>query len=168
VTSLMVCKMRARLSPALLFVLLFLLVSGRPTVAETQITERQGDAIVNELRQIRQTLEKMQKEQGGAQAGAAPQAGAASPTTRAKVSTKGRPALGSDNAPVTMVEFADYQCPFCERFFATTLPSLKKEYIETGKIRLVMKDLPLPMHSSARLAALAAQCATEQGKFGPA
>jgi protein-disulfide isomerase len=75
--------------------------------------------------------------------------------------------LGSDDAPVTVVEFADYQCPFCKSFFSTTLPSLKKDYIDTGKVRLVMKDLPLPMHSSARPAALAAQCATEQGKFWP-
>jgi protein-disulfide isomerase len=144
----------------LFLVLLFALVLGYPSVAAAQLTEKQGDAIINELRQIRQALEKMQRPESGPQAPAR----AAAPT-RAKVSTRGRPALGSDYAPVTVVEFADYQCPFCERFFSTTLPTLKKEYIDTGKVRLVMKDLPLLMHSSAKPAALAAQCATEQGKF---
>jgi protein-disulfide isomerase len=151
--------MRTLLVPAWLVVLLFVLVLGQPSVALAQLTEKQGDAIVNELRQIRQALEKLQQGVGP------PAAVRAAAPTRAKVSTKGRPALGSDNAPVTVVEFADYQCPFCKSFFSTTLPSLKKEYIDTGKVRLVMKDLPLPMHSSARPAALAAQCATEQGKF---
>jgi protein-disulfide isomerase len=155
------CKMRTLLAPVWLLVWLFVLVLGQPSIAAAQLTEKQGDAIVNELRQIRQTLEKMQQQGAGSQA----QARAAAPTTRAKVSTSGRPALGSDDAPVTVVEFADYQCPFCKSFFSTTLPTLKKEYIDTGKVRLVMKDLPLLMHSSARPAALAAQCATEQGKF---
>jgi protein-disulfide isomerase len=144
----------------LLLVLLFALVLGYPSFAAAQLTEKQGDAIINELRQIRQALEKMQQQGGAPQAAVR----AAAPV-RAKVSSRGRPALGSDNAPVTVVEFADFQCPFCERFFSTTLPNLKKDYIDTGKVRLVMKDLPLPMHSSAKPAALAAQCATEQGKF---
>jgi protein-disulfide isomerase len=145
---------RAGIVVGLLFVVL------HPGVAAAQLTEKQGDAIINELRQIRQALEKLQ------QPGLGLQARAAAPT-RAKVSTKGRPALGSDDAPVTVVEFADYQCPFCKSFFSNTLPSLKKDYIDTGKVRLVMKDLPLAMHSTARPAALAAQCATEQGKFWP-
>lgn len=77
----MVCKMRTRLAPAWLPVLLFVLVMGRPGVAAAQLTEKQGDAIVNELRQIRQALERMQQQGAGPQA----QARAAAPTTRAKV-----------------------------------------------------------------------------------
>ena len=70
------------------------------------------------------------------------------------------------DAPVTVVEFSDYQCPFCGRFFATTLPALKREYVDAGKVRYVFRDFPLDqLHPLARKAAEAAHCAGEQGKF---
>jgi protein-disulfide isomerase len=76
------------------------------------------------------------------------------------------PALGRPTAPVTLVEFSDYQCPFCQRFFLATLPALKKEYIDTGKVRYVFRDFPLDqIHPQARKAAEAAHCAGEQGKY---
>jgi len=53
------------------------------------------------------------------------------------------PMLGRADAPVTLVEFSDYQCPFCQRFFATTLSALKKHYVDTGKVRYVFRDFPL-------------------------
>ncbi len=133
-----------------------------PSVAVAEpLTEEQGNAILEELRQIRQVLEKMQQQQ------AAPPARArtAVQSTRAKASTVNRPVLGADDAPVTLVEFTDYQCPYCSRFFTTTLPGIKEEYIDTGKVRLVVKDLPLAMHANARSAAVAAHCAGEQDQF---
>lgn len=76
------------------------------------------------------------------------------------------PSLGRVDAPVTIVEFSDYQCPFCQRFFTTTFPILKKEYIESGKVRYVFRDYPLAqLHPNARRAAEAAHCAGEQGKY---
>ena len=72
---------------------------------------------------------------------------------------------GSPDAPITIVEFSDFQCPYCERFFANTLPQLEKEYIDTGKVKLVYKDFPLSFHEQAMPAALAAECAGEQGKY---
>jgi protein-disulfide isomerase len=76
------------------------------------------------------------------------------------------PALGQPGAPVTLVEFSDYQCPFCQRFFLTSLPALKKDYIDTGKVRYVFRDFPLDQaHPEARKAAEAAHCAGEQGKY---
>src|SRR5262249_17073723 len=64
------------------------------------------------------------------------------------------PILGRVDAPVTLVEFSDYQCPFCQRFFATTLPALKKDYVDTGKVRYVFRDFPLEqLHPQARKAA---------------
>lgn len=76
------------------------------------------------------------------------------------------PFLGDKNAPVTMVEFSDFQCPFCARFRIQTLDQLKKEYIDTGKVKFVYRDFPLDsIHPQARPAAEAAQCAHEQGKF---
>ena len=95
------------------------------------------------------------------------QAGAAAlPSGPMRASVAGAPFLGRADAPVTIVEFSDYQCPFCQRFFATTLPALKKEYIDAGKVRYVFRDHPLDnIHPHARKAAEAAHCAGDQGKF---
>jgi protein-disulfide isomerase len=82
-----------------------------------------------------------------------------------RTSVADAPVLGRSDAPVTLVEFSDYQCPFCQRFFATTLPALKKDYIDTGKLRYVFRDFPLEVHPHARKAAEAAHCAGEQGKY---
>jgi protein-disulfide isomerase len=77
----------------------------------------------------------------------------------------GEPALGSAAAPLTMVEFTDYQCPYCRRFQAEVWPKLKRYYIDTGKLRYLARDLPLEFHAAAAPAAEAAHCADEQGKF---
>ena len=69
---------------------------------------------------------------------------------------------GSKNANVTIVEFSDYQCPFCSKFFLETLSQLDKEYIKTGKVNLVFKDFPLDFHEKAQKAAEAARCVGEQ------
>lgn len=83
----------------------------------------------------------------------------------AVVSTDDDPALGDPNAPVTIIEFSDFECPFCRRFWQETLPQIKAEYIDTGKARFVYRDFPLSMHPGAFPAALAANCANQQGKF---
>ena len=77
----------------------------------------------------------------------------------------GEPALGSATAPLTMVEFTDYQCPYCRRFQAEVWPKIKRDYIDTGKLRYIARDLPLEFHAAAGPAAEAAHCAAEQGKF---
>lgn len=83
-----------------------------------------------------------------------------------KVAVAGNPTLGKKDAPVTVIEFSDYQCPFCRRFFETTLPALKKDYVDTGKVRYVFRDFPLDqIHPQARKAAEAAHCAADQGKY---
>ncbi len=64
-----------------------------------------------------------------------------------------------------MIEFTDYQCPYCRRFQAEVWPKLKREYIDTGKLRYIARDLPLAIHAAAAPAAEAAHCAGEQGKF---
>jgi protein-disulfide isomerase len=76
------------------------------------------------------------------------------------------PVKGDPNAPLTIIEFSDFQCPFCSRFYSQTLPLLEENYIDTGKVKLVFKDLPLDrLHPNARTAHIAAECADEQGKF---
>ena len=83
-----------------------------------------------------------------------------------RTSVADAPTLGRAEAPVTLVEFSDYQCPFCQRFFATTLSAIKKQYVDTGKVRYVFRDFPLDqLHPQARKAAEAAHCAGEHGKY---
>ena len=77
------------------------------------------------------------------------------------------PILGDEDAPVTMIEFSDFQCPFCKQFSSETLPLLKQQYISTGKVRFVFRDYPLKElgHAWSTKAAEAAECAQNQGKF---
>lgn len=75
------------------------------------------------------------------------------------------PPLGKNNAKVTMVEFSDFQCPFCERFYKDTFSQLKKDYIDTGKVKFTFRHLPLEIHPLAPKAAEASECANDQGKF---
>ena len=76
--------------------------------------------------------------------------------------------LGNGSAKVTVVEYFDYQCPFCGKFFDETMPQLQKDYIATGKMRFVARDFPLEAaHPFALFASETARCANEQGKFWP-
>lgn len=86
-----------------------------------------------------------------------------SDSSLAKVSIDDDPILGDKNAKLTIVEFSDYECPFCKRSFEQLLPQLKKNYIDTGKLRLVYRDLPLSFHQNAHKEAEAAECARAQG-----
>ena len=82
-----------------------------------------------------------------------------------QVSLDDDPVLGNQDAPVTIVEFSDFQCPFCSRFYQQTLPLIKENYIQTGIVKLVYRDFPLEIHRNAVPAHIAAECADEQGKF---
>lgn len=83
-----------------------------------------------------------------------------------KISADNDPIIGDPNAPITIIEFSDFQCPFCARFHVQTLPSIYEEYIEQGKVKLVFRDFPIQnIHPNALPAAVAAECANEQGKF---
>jgi protein-disulfide isomerase len=84
---------------------------------------------------------------------------------KSAVSDDGDPSIGSKDATVTIIEFSDFQCPFCERFYLQTFPQIKLEYIDTGKVRFVYRDFPLSFHAMAQKAAEAAECANEQEKF---
>lgn len=84
----------------------------------------------------------------------------------AEVSVSGKPSLGRNDAPVTLVEFSDYQCPFCKRHFSTVFPIIKKEYIDIGKLRYVFRDFPIAsLHPQAKKGHEAAYCAGEQNKY---
>jgi len=79
---------------------------------------------------------------------------------------KGDPFKGQPNARLTLVEFSDYQCPFCSRNFRETMPQLEREYIATGKVRYVFRNFPIEsIHPLAFKAAEAAVCAGDQGRY---
>lgn len=73
--------------------------------------------------------------------------------------------MGSLEAKVTIIEYGDFECPFCKKFHDTTLDNINKNYIEKGFVKYVYRDFPLPKHSDAQKAAEASECAGEQGKF---
>ena len=78
---------------------------------------------------------------------------------------QGEPALGDPSAPITIVEFSDFECSYCRRFHKQVMPELKRNYIDTGLVRFVHKDLPLPFHPHALPAAAAARCAAKQNRY---
>ena len=82
-----------------------------------------------------------------------------------KVSVDDDPFLGPKNAKVVLVEFSDFQCPFCRKFWRETFLQIKKEFIDTGKIKFVYRDFPLDFHPQAKNSAEAAECADDQDKF---
>jgi protein-disulfide isomerase len=150
-------KMPFRYAALPLALLLPLAAQQNAAAQPDTITRQQAEEIINELRAIRQLLMQQQ-----AKGPAAPQA---EQPLHAKLSLDGFQMLGSKAAPLTIVEFTDYQCPFCQRFHATTFPELKKDYIDTGKVRFYSRDLPLDFHANAMRAAQAGRCAADQGKF---
>ncbi len=74
------------------------------------------------------------------------------------------PFIGSDSAKVTVVEFADYRCPFCERFFTSVMPTIKSKYIDTGKIKFMYQDFAF-LGPDSNTAAEASHCAADQNMF---
>ncbi len=76
-----------------------------------------------------------------------------------------QPVIGNSNAKLALYEFSDFQCPYCEKFYKDTLSQIKKNFIDTGKVKLVYRHFPLPFHQNAQKAAEAAECANRQGKF---
>jgi protein-disulfide isomerase len=110
-----------------------------------------------------------------AQGGSAPERGAAEKATAAggisrdsvmALANRSR-AKGSEQAPVTLIEVSDFQCPYCRQFATETWPALDSAYVRTGKVRVLFINLPLPMHSEAWPASEAALCAGAQGAFWP-
>ncbi len=84
--------------------------------------------------------------------------------TTSKLIENGSPILGNANAPITILEWGDYQCTFCYKFHENTLDVINDDFIKTGKVKLVFKDFPLNGPDSL-LAAEASYCAEDQGKY---
>ena len=156
---------RMRLALWLLFVSAFSLgpgpVHGQSSPSELGSLQKDMETVKNDLARIKKELSEIRQLLIQHPLQPAPPA-----RVMSKVKVGDGPSLGKPDAPVTLVEFSDYQCPFCGRFFNQTFAALKTQYIDTGKLRYVFRDFPLDqLHPQARKAAEAAHCAGEQRKY---
>jgi len=82
------------------------------------------------------------------------------------ISADDDPVIGDLGAPITIIEFSDFQCPFCARFVDQTLPDIQEQYIDKGLVKLVFRDFPIQnIHPNALVTSLASECADDQGRF---
>ena len=132
--------------------------------AEAQVTREEFDALKSEVGTLKDGIKTQNEllnqflERLGAARGDAP-------FKEVLVAVDGGAVYGKPNARVTIVEFSDYQCPFCARYSNETFPQIEREYIETGRVRYVFRDFPIEAaHPQAFKAHEAVHCAAEQGK----
>lgn len=121
---------------------------------EIQALKKGQQAIQSDLKAIKELLTAAKRAQ--------------SPVQKIKftINVAKDPTKGPADARVTLIEFTDYQCPYCARYARSVLPQLTKEFIDTGKLRYVLRDFPLTeIHKDAAKAHEAAHCAGEQGKY---
>lgn len=132
-------------------------------LAGIEAMRREMHELRGDLTVLKQDIDRLRTAPAPAQA-AAP---AAPPALQAKEIRldDDDPAIGTADAGLAIVEFSDYECPFCVRFNQQTLPRLKASYIDTGKVRLITRDMPLGFHANAAGAALAANCAADQHAY---
>jgi protein-disulfide isomerase len=142
----------------------FLLVSASAWAASTKQEIQELSAQVEEMQKDLAEIKNLLKEIKSAPA---PRAAAAAPAFKEQVISIGdSPYKGKADATVTLVEFSDYQCPFCARNYREVMPTLEKEYIDTGKLKFVMRENPIPsLHRNANNASMAALCAGDQDKY---
>jgi protein-disulfide isomerase len=143
--------------PKALFALLFAVATLLPSsFARAQgMTAEQAAEMLNELKQIRQLLEKQ-----------VPPPPPPPPDERVNIEFPASGyTMGKADAPLVFVEYTDFECPFCQRYHLDAFEQVKKEWVDTGKVRYYSRDFPLDFHPNARRAALAARCAGDQGKY---
>jgi protein-disulfide isomerase len=120
---------------------------------QVQALEEGQQQILQELRELKRLLQTRAGE---------PIAG---PPVVATLNVKGEPFKGEAGARIAIVEYSDFECPFCGKYTREIYPQIVEHYVKTGKVRYYFRDLPLPIHPNALPAALAARCAGDQGKF---
>jgi protein-disulfide isomerase len=139
-----------------LFLLLFLSAAN----VSAQTTDEQMKTITEQQKQILSSLNDI-KQLLAAAMRPAPQP----PEPPSALATKDESFRGASDASVAIIEYADFECPYCGQYEHDIYPQISKDYIQTGKVKYFYRDMPLPMHPHAMIAARAARCAGEQGKF---
>jgi protein-disulfide isomerase len=144
----------AGLSRGLVVVLALLIVALAFIAVRLASLESQQRAMVDELTALREALETGRPVQG------APAA------TSVSLAVNDSATRGNPGAKLTMVEFSDFECPFCGRYVHDTYEQLQRDYVQTGKIRYVFRNFPIEqIHPHALRAGIAAECARRQGRF---
>lgn len=127
--------------------------TGEYIHAQEASTVEALQAILSELREIRTRLDRSPQQP-------------AEPARQISLNVGNAPFIGRADAPLTIVNFTDFQCPYCNQFYRQTYGDLKKVFVDTGKVRFYSMDLPLSRnHPNAMGAAMAGRCASEQGQF---
>lgn len=157
---------RTRLIPTMLSVVVFMIFTQssfgqrRPTTEELQLLRKDVDTIKANQAEIEKAVKELKDLARVGQPAAPPT------PENILLAIDDDPVKGDRKARVVLVEFSDYQCPFCARFVRETLPQIEKDYIKTGKLKYVFRDFPITSaHKDAFKAALAAGCALDQGKY---
>ncbi len=123
--------------------------------AQIKALQMQQQQILSNLNEIKQLLATNVAMRPGSQPPALP----------SKLETGEEAFRGESGATVAIIEYADFECPFCGQYEHQVYPQISKDYVQTGKVKYFFRDLPLPMHPRAMGAARAAHCAGEQGKY---
>ena len=143
--------MRLSILPATLVLCLSFTSSACAQGQEVEALRKEVEALKMQQAQMAEELRRVQEAVG---------------VRPASLSIGNAPSRGEATAPLVLVEFSDYECPFCIRHFTQTMPELEREYISTGKLRYVFMDFPIDqLHPAALKAHEAARCSGEQGKF---
>lgn len=132
---------------------------GSGSGGEVQRLRREVDELKEGQRAIEQEIRELKELLAAERAG--------SPSSkRYSMSVEGLPFMGELNARLTVVEFSDYQCPYCGQYVRETMPQIVRDYVKTGKLKYISGDLPIEeIHPQALKAAKAAACAGDQGKY---
>jgi protein-disulfide isomerase len=142
-----------------------------PLLGACQETPAAGQSPAADLEAIRKELRELAERQRALEeqlADLAAALGQPLPKREVVLDLAGAPSRGRADAPVTIVEFSDFQCPFCARHYRETMPLIDREYIQTGKVRYVFRDFPIEsLHPQAARAHEAAHCAGEQQQYWP-
>jgi protein-disulfide isomerase len=148
----------------MLWLLFATLLEARPALPQSSTDIEQ---LKKEIEALKKGQEAIQRELGEIKGLLQ---GVRAPSPRAPenvvLNIEGAPYKGPENARLTLIEFSDYECPFCSRHFRQTMPRIEKDYVGTGKVKYVFLNFPIEsIHPKALKAAEAANCSGEQGKY---
>ena len=146
---------------ALLSVLVFLVDRNSPPVAADDLSD-----LKKEVEALKQGQQQLQRELQEINALLRRRQNPVTDVPNVVLPIGGYPSRGSQSARLVLIEFTDYQCPFCGRHFQQTSPQIDRDYVNTGRVRHVLRDFPLEsIHKDAFKAAEAAHCAGDQGQY---
>jgi protein-disulfide isomerase len=152
--------------------MLLLLCFGLSQFGYAQAQSQAKDQPQGDLAALRTDIRALQAEQqqiitrlDGLQQSVQPKGCPGSPQRPSTLDIQGENVRGDRGARVAIIEYADFECPYCGEYERKTFPQILTDYIESGKVKYFYRDLPLPMHARALPAARAARCAGEQGKY---